>query len=411
MTSDPEPDPQPDPQPGSSFADVIVVAAGTSSRMAGIDKLAAVVGGRPLLAHAVAAIAAAPEVGRIVIVTSRDRVDALTSADWLPPNVLAIVPGGDRRQESVHLGFAALEGAPAVAGRPTVVLVHDGARPLVPTSLVSAVAHEARVHGAAIPVLPVGDTIKRIAADGSVANAGDRALLAAAQTPQGVRADVLRTAYEAFPADGPTTFTDEAALLEACRIAVHAIPGDERNFKVTLPGDLGRVRAALGDTAARVGYGTDSHPFGPGDGLALGGLVLDRAPRLSGHSDGDVVLHAVADALLGAAGLGDLGRIFPAGPETPRGIASSELLRDVSGRIAAVGLAVTSLDCTIVAGRPRLADRLPAIGERIAAILGIEVTAVNVKASTGNLDGMEGAGRGISAHVVAVLVARSVAGA
>lgn len=407
------------------FADAIVVAAGSSSRMAGVDKLAAIVAGRPLLAHTLAAIAAAPEVRSIVVVTAPERVAALATADWLPSNVLAVVAGGGRRQESVERGFAALAGLDDDddAAPDRVVLIHDGARPLVPVELVSAVALAAMAHGAAIPTVPVGDTIKRIGPDGTVMNAGDRADLAAAQTPQGIRADVLRAAYDAYPADGPATFTDEAALMEACRIEVHALPGDERNFKVTLPADLVRARTVLGDepwragaargpstgAAPRVGFGTDSHPFGPGTGLAIGGIVLDRAPRLSGHSDGDVVLHAVADALLGAAGLGDLGRIFPAGPETPRGIASAELVTEVAGRVSAANFAVASLDCTIVAGRPRLAASLPAIGERIAAILAIDPAAVNVKASTGNLDGMEGAGRGISAHVVAVLMPRPAA--
>ncbi len=399
--------------------------------MGGDDKLAAPVAGRPLLAHALGAIAAAPEIRSIVLVTAADRVADLASADWLPSSVVAVVAGGSRRQESVERGFAALNRQDAdgetagAAAQARVVLIHDGARPLVSTELVSAIARAAREHGAAIPIVPVGDTIKRIDPAGTVTNAGDRDELAAAQTPQGVRADVLRAAYEAFPPDGPPTFTDEAALLEACRIAVHAIPGDERNFKVTLPADLSRVRVALGDESARlgaasgtagtcaprVGYGTDSHPFGPGTGLALGGLVVDRAPRLSGHSDGDVVLHAVADALLGAAGLGDLGRMFPAGPETPRGIAGVDLVGAVARRVAAGGLVVTSLDCTIVAGRPRLAARLPAMGERIAEILGVPPETVNVKASTGNLDGMEGAGRGISAHVVVVLARGSAADA
>jgi len=406
----------------SPFADVIVVAAGTSTRMAGLDKLDAVVGGLPLLAHALRSVAAAPEVRRIILVTSHERIEAVSRAAWLPPKVEFLVSGGKRRQESVWRGFEHLLANPSADGgaEPEVVLVHDGARPLVPPELVSAVALAARAHGAAIPVVPVGDTIKRLAPDGTVVGAGDRADLGAAQTPQGIRTDVLRGAYGTFPADGPQTFTDEAALLEACRLPVHAIPGSERNLKVTLPDDLGRVATAIGARApgepgpavaqVRVGYGTDSHPFGPGSGLVLGGLVIDRAPRLSGHSDGDVVLHAVADALLGAAGLGDLGRIFPAGPETPRGIASADLLGEVIRRIAAAGLIVSSLDCTIVAGRPRLATSLPAIGDRIAAILGVEPGVVNVKASTGNLDGMEGAGRGISAHAVAVLTRSADAG-
>ena len=407
--------------------------------MGGRDKLAEVVDGRPLLAHAVAAVAAAPEVDRMVIVTAADRVASIASAAWLPDTVVAVVAGGSRRQESVRLGFDALNGAASTplrfptglakpgAERPRpvadrrVVLVHDGARPLVPTALVSAVARAAAEHGAAIPVLPVGDTIKRVGVDGTVTDAGDRSELAAAQTPQGIRSDLLRMAWDAVPADGDRTFTDEAALLEACRIAVHAIPGDERNFKVTGPGDLDRVRAAVADAASvgpgaatvtsRTGFGSDAHPFGPGSGLVLGGVVVPAVPRLSGHSDGDVVLHAVADALLGAAGLGDLGRIFPAGPETPSGIDSAELLGEVVRRVRATGLRISSLDCTIVAARPRLASILPAIGDRIATLVGVDAANVNVKASTGNLAGMEGAGRGIAAQVVVVLGASNGSGA
>jgi 2-C-methyl-D-erythritol 4-phosphate cytidylyltransferase/2-C-methyl-D-erythritol 2,4-cyclodiphosphate synthase len=393
---------------GAPFADAIVVAAGSSSRMGGIDKLAVVVAGLPLLAHAIRAVAAAPEVRRIILVTSNDAGEELSRAAWLPPEVQLIATGGGRRQESVATGFehALLNEDAEGRGDPEVILVHDGARPLVPTGLVSAVARAARVHGAAIPVAPIGDTIKRLTADGLVVGAGDRAELGAAQTPQGVRTELLRAAVARFPAGSPETFTDEAALLEACRIPVHAIPGDERNFKVTVPADLARVEQAIGAPVAgvRVGTGSDSHPFGPGDGLALGGLVLDGAPRLHGHSDGDVVLHAVANALLGAAGLGDLGQLFPAGRETPRGIASSELVSSVVGRVGAAGFRVASLDCTVVAARPRLGPVLGDMAGRIAGLVGTDPTSVNVKASTGNLDGMEGAGRGISAVVIAVLV-------
>ena len=189
---------------------------------------------------------------------------------------------------------------------------------------------------------------------------------------------------------------------------------------MTQPADLARVAAVLapvaplagaaadtaprdGDRAIRVGLGTDSHPFGPGDDLALGGLRVPGGPRLHGHSDGDVVLHAIADALLGGAALGDLGRLFPAGPETPRGIASAEMLDGVRERVIEAGWAVDGIDATIVAGRPKLAPHLPAMAARIAEILGIDVGAVNVKASTGNLDGADGAGRGITATAIATL--------
>jgi 2-C-methyl-D-erythritol 4-phosphate cytidylyltransferase/2-C-methyl-D-erythritol 2,4-cyclodiphosphate synthase len=402
------------------FADAIVVAAGASSRMGGTDKLEHAVGGRPLLAYAVAAIAAAPEVRRIVIVTATDRVEPVRTADWLPASVRAVVAGGARRQESVAAGLEALEAldtTSAIAGPDApldddpaadrVVLVHDGARPLVSPALVSRVVHAAAAHGAAIPVLPLAETLKRLDGD-EIGETIERDGLATAQTPQGVLRSVFRRALRQVPAAGPATWTDEAALLEACRIAVHAIPGDPSNLKVTLPGDLDRVDAIITARSAapnvRVGLGHDSHPFGPGSPLALGGLTIDGAPRLSGHSDGDVVLHAIADAILGAAGLGDLGGMFPAGPRTPRGIASSTLLGEVVWRAAVAGLVVANLDVTIVAARPRLADLLPAIGRRVAELLGIDAVSVNIKASTGNLDGREGAGRGISAHAIVSLV-------
>jgi len=390
-------------------ADAIVVAAGSSTRMGGSDKLAAVVGGRPLLAWTLEAVAHSSSVAHIVVVTAGPRVGEIAAAAWLPDIVSAVVAGGERRQDSVAAGVAALPEGPGSA----VILVHDGARPLVSADLVDAVARAASVHGAAIPVLPVVDTLKRVG-DGRVSGTVERSGLVAAQTPQGVRRDVLADAYAAFPPGGPNTWTDEASLLEACRIPVHAIPGDAANLKVTLPDDLERVAAALarggrtvGSAAAgpavRVGIGDDEHPFGPGSPLALGGITIDAAPRLHGHSDGDVALHAVCDALLGAAGLGDLGRTFPPGPATPPGIAGAALVAECLRRVQAAGYSPLSVDVTIIGARPRLAARLPEMRDAIAGLLSLPADRVNVKASTGNLAGEEGAGRGISARAVAVI--------
>jgi 2-C-methyl-D-erythritol 2,4-cyclodiphosphate synthase len=172
------------------------------------------------------------------------------------------------------------------------------------------------------------------------------------------------------------------------------------------PGSAARAgRLTAGRTAAgRIGLGTDSHPFGPGEPLALGGLRIDGAPRLAGHSDGDVALHAVADALLGAAGLGDLGRLFPADSRTPAGTDSRSLLATAAESARAAGWITSNVDVTIVAARPRLGALLPAMEESIAAAIGVDASVVNVKASTGNLGGSEGAGRSISASAIAWLV-------
>lgn len=392
------------PTPPTPF-DAIVVAAGVSRRMDGLDKLTARIGDRPLLAWTLDAIAAVPGVGRVVVAVTGDRVEETAGASWLPPCVVAVVPGGGRRQESVACAFDALD-----APDDRVVLVHDGARPAASPALIGAVASATAAHGAAIPVLGVTETVKRIA-DGLVAETVDRAALATAQTPQGIRAGLLRAAWTSFPPDGPREFTDEAALLEAARIAVHAIPGEPTNLKVTVPADLARAAATLGapmpeqgasGTPVRIGLGADSHPFGPGEPLVLGGVEID-GPRLHGHSDGDVALHAVADALLGAAGLGDLGRLFPADASTPRGVASTKLLAEVVARVRAAGHTPSSVDLTIVGARPRLAAHLDAMRDAIAAVVGLAPGAIDVKASTGNLAGMEGAGRGISAQAVVVI--------
>jgi 2-C-methyl-D-erythritol 4-phosphate cytidylyltransferase/2-C-methyl-D-erythritol 2,4-cyclodiphosphate synthase len=385
-------------------ADAIVVAAGMSRRMGGRDKLEARIAGRPVLEWTIDALLRTPGLERVVVVTAPGRVAELPARASLPDAVVAVVPGGARRQDSVAAGFAALEElAPAPDDR--VLLVHDGARPLVSAALTARVAAATAAYGAAIPVVPVAETLKRVTGD-LVEATVDRTSLVTAQTPQGVRRGILREAYRRFPPGGPDEWTDEAALLESCNIPVRAIPGESSNLKVTLAADLLRAEAALlGRIRPLLGYGSDSHAFGPGEPLALGGISIPGAPRLHGHSDGDVVLHAIADALLGAVALGDLGRIHPAGPETPRGIASGELLRSVVGRLAEVGYRPASIDVTIVAARPRLGGLLDDMRAAIAGLIGLGPERVSVKASTGNLAGMEGAGRGVSAQAVAVVEA------
>ena len=240
--------------------DAVVVAAGASRRMGGRDKLDAELLGRSILRWSIEVLAEAG-VERIVVVTSPWRIPDLAAAPWLPGCVVAVVAGGERRQESVAAGVAALaETAPpepalpgpanrgAAAGRSpgldSVILVHDAARPLASAALVRAVAEATASHGAAIPVLPVTETLKRLDGD-VIGETVDRTDVVAAQTPQGVRRSLLERAYAAFPPDGPETWTDEASLLEACRIPVHAISGEATNLKVTVPVDLERARAML----------------------------------------------------------------------------------------------------------------------------------------------------------------------
>lgn len=391
--------------------DAVIVAGGESRRMAGVDKLVAPLLGRPVLAWSIEAVAG-PDIDRIIVVAPGERL-AWLSAEPLLRDRIEIRPAGPRRQESVAAGVQATS-AP-------LVLVHDGARPLATPHLAARVALAAGRFGAAIPVVPVVETVKRLGRgrhlDGRrVAGTVPRESLALAQTPQGFRRELLEGAWSERPPDGRATWSDEAALLEEVGVAVHAIPGESTNLKVTVPEDLGRAASILaarlgeiGPAAAswRTGFGQDSHPFGPEWGMALGGIHIAEAPALLGHSDGDVALHAVADALLGAAALGDLGRLYPAAEPSTAGIASSRLLGDVIALLGRSGFEPRGVDVTIVGARPHLgSSRLEAMRATIAKVLGLPLEQVSVKASSGNLGGDEGAGRMLSARAVATIQRR-----
>lgn len=388
------------------FADAVIVAAGASSRMNGVDKLAEPLLGRPLLAWSVEAMAGAESVDRIVVVTRAEQVEELRTADWLrnlAEGRLDVVAGGETRTDSVRAGVDATEAS--------VVLVHDGARPLASSSLIDSVADAAAKHGAAVPAVAVADSVKRASA-GQVQGSVDRAGLIRAQTPQGARRELL---VDAFDRAAGAAYTDEAALLEAAGVAVTTVPGEAANIKVTDSADLEIVRAIASARSGRggtgavaaFGFGEDTHGFGPADGLMLGGLVIADAPRLYGHSDGDVVLHALATAVLSACGLGDLGRVFPPSDSATTGIASTVMLEEVTQRATEAGWRVDRAQVSLVGSRPRLgATRLDEMGRRIAALVGVESDHVAVVASTGNLAGAEGAGRVMRATALVTVIRR-----
>jgi len=377
------------------FADAVIVAAGSSSRMGGVDKLAEPLLGRPLLAWSVEAMARTESVNRIVLVARADRVNALRSAEWLESaggGRAEVVAGGERRSDSVRAGVAATQAS--------IVLVHDGARPLASPALADSVAFAAAEHGAAVPALAVFDSLKR-ATDGSVQYAVDRDGLVRVQTPQGARRDLL---IDAFAASGSEAYTDEAALLEAAGVRVATVPGETANIKVTDNSDLEIVRAIAASRTGvadpgsrsepvRFGFGEDIHGFGPGHGLMLGGVLIGDAPRLHGHSDGDVVLHALATAILAACGMGDLGRMYPSSDPSTSGIDSATLVAEAARRAADAGWVVDRAQVAVVGARPRLGTRLDDMRSVIARLVGAEEDSIAVTASTGNLSGPEGAGR------------------
>src|SRR5512141_43060 len=366
------------------YADAVIVAAGGSTRMGGVDKMSEQLLGRSLLQWSVEQMAAAQSVGRVVVVARPERVDELAATPWL--SAATVVAGGERRSDSVRAGVA--------VATAEVVLVHDGARPLASPALADAVAAAAARHGAAVPVLPVVDSLKRD--HGTTLGATvDRDGLVRAQTPQGARRALL---LDAFAAAGDEAFSDEAALLESRGVPIATVPGEPANLKVTEPADLELVRAiaagrysAGGDEAGfHFGLGQDSHGFGPDDGLWLGGVLIPDAPRLYGHSDGDVVLHALANALLAACGLPDLGRVFSSTDAATAGIASSHLLEEVVRRAEQAGWRVGRAQVALVGARPKLGGRwLDEMRGRISQLLGLEVEDVALTASTGNLNGAE----------------------
>ena len=367
------------------FADAVIVAAGGSTRMGGGDKMAEGLLGRSLLQWSVDNMAAAGSVARVIVVARPDRVADLAAQPWL--SRATVVAGGERRSDSVRAGVT--------AATADVVLVHDGARPLASPALADAVANAAAQHGAAVPVVRVVDSLKRDKGE-TLGESVERDALVRAQTPQGARRQLL---VDAMAAAGDEAFSDEAALLESRGIAIATVPGEPQNIKVTLAQDLEMVRAlARGSAEARVGLGQDSHAFGPDLGLWLGGIQIEAAPRLYGHSDGDVVLHALATAILSATGNGDLGQLFPSDDSRTTGIASSNLLRHAVTMANQSGWAVESAQVSLVGARPKLGGHwLDQMAANVAGLLALNRDSVAINASTGNLSGDAGAGRVITA--------------
>lgn len=407
--------------------DVILVAAGSGSRMGGTDKSLITVAGAPLIRWSLETFEAHPLVRRVLLVTAEDRLTSYGALTWLPSKVTQILAGGDTRPASVRAGLMALRDAPGE--RADVIAVHDAARPGLSRALLDRLFASCKGDASA-PSLPMSDSVATVRGRGEtrvMAGPLPRETIAVVQTPQcfsGAHLDRMIGEMGTLLAEGETP-TDETSVLNRIGVPVHLVDGDPRLRKLTDPSDLPLIEALLAsDTNSvqgrlasiaailgkdenlarlRLAVGDDVHPVGATGELRLGGLQFPGSPALTGHSDGDVVLHAVADALLGAANLGDIGRLFPATDATLRGADSGELLREVARQTAAAGLVPHWLDLTITARGPRLADHLPQMGGRIAELVGLPANSISVKASTGNLIGEEGAGRAV--RCVALLLA------
>jgi 2-C-methyl-D-erythritol 4-phosphate cytidylyltransferase/2-C-methyl-D-erythritol 2,4-cyclodiphosphate synthase len=374
----------------------LVVAAGQGSRFGGpLPKQYLPLAGATVLRHAVSALANHPRIAEVlVVIRPEDR--ALFEHNVTGLTVRPPVGGGATRQDSVRLGLEAL--APRCPDR---VLIHDGARPFPDEALVDRIIDGLDRAAAVIPCLQLSDTIKR-AENGAIRETIDRSSLWRAQTPQGFHFDAILAAHRVAVG---RRLTDDAAVAEAAGLAPLVVAGSEDNLKITTPRDLTAAERLLAARLAdvRVGQGFDVHPFAPGDHVSICGVKIPHAMSLAGHSDADVGLHALTDAVLGAIAAGDIGMHFPPSEPRWRGAASDQFLRHAADLVRAQGGVVAAVDVTIICERPRIAPYHAAMVERVAAILCLATNRVSVKATTTEKLGFTGRGEGIAAQAVATV--------
>ena len=388
----------------------IIVAGGSGERLGRKGgKQLAPVAGRPVLSHTLEAFERCALVDGIVVVAHPDRLAEYRAAALDPlgrSKVVALVGGGDTRQASVAAGLAAVPSTAAV------IIVHDGARPLVTPELIErtirALEEDPALDGVAVGHAAF-DTVKRVGGDGIVQRTEDRGPLWSSQTPQTFRADRLRAAYAAAEVSG-VAGTDDAALVEQAGGRVMMIEGPRENLKVTVPDDVPLVERLLqarsGEAMVgelRIGTGYDVHAFAEGRPLVLGGVEIPYGRGLAGHSDADVLVHALMDAIVGALREGDIGRLFPDTDEAYRGISSIELLRRVGALMADRGYRLVDADTVVVCEQPRLASYREQMRARMAEALGCDLDRIGVKATTTEGLGFTGRGEGIAAQAVVVL--------
>lgn len=373
----------------------VIVAAGRGTRAGGdTPKQWRLLAGQPVLAQALTAFRAAG-VARIVLVLHPDdmgRAAALQSPD------LSLVAGGESRIGSVRNALEALAHEP-----PKHVLIHDGARPLVSPRLIVAVLRALETAPAAAPALPVTDALWR-GADGKVCGTQPRDGLFRAQTPQGFAFAAILAAHRAH--SGPAE--DDVAVARAAGLDVAIVGGEEENLKLTWPEDFARAEAILRGRAAqmdiRTGNGFDVHRFGPGDTLWLCGVALPHERGLQGHSDADVGMHALTDAIYGALAEGDIGQHFPPSDPQWKGAASRVFLEHAMGRVAARGFRLTHADVTLICERPKIGPHADAMRAALAGIMDVEAGCISVKATTSERLGFTGREEGIAAIATATLV-------
>lgn len=385
-------------------AAAVIVAAGRGERLGGaLPKAFVPLAGAPLVLHAVRRVAQSPAVSHIVVVVGNadvERASALVRTHQVS-KVTSVVAGGAHRQASVLAGLAHV-------GRAPVAVIHDGARPLVTPEVVTAVVTSAEETGAATAAVPVRETVKYVEGT-AIERTLDREHLWIARTPQAFRTEILRQAHQRANDEG-FLGTDDAVLVERLGHKVRIVEDAPQNLKITVPSDLALAEMYLHAGRApqtRAGIGYDAHRLVHGRPLRLGGVLIPSPRGLLGHSDADVLAHAVMDALLGAAGLGDIGQHFPASDPAWKDADSVELLRRVTAMITDAGRRIAHVDAVILAEEPRLAPHFRSMSERLAEAMGIAPASVSIKATTTEGLGAIGRGEGIAAQAVATVEANA----
>jgi 2-C-methyl-D-erythritol 4-phosphate cytidylyltransferase/2-C-methyl-D-erythritol 2,4-cyclodiphosphate synthase len=367
----------------------LIMAAGKGERLGGgVPKQYRLLGGKPVLRWAVESLIRHPAVGSTRVVMGAGQQEmALAALEGL--EVGAMIEGGPERADSVRAGLASISD--------DAVLIHDAARPFCPPAVIDQLVAQLEYFDGAAPVLPVGDTLAK--SGESLGEPVDRRGLVRVQTPQAFRLDALRQAYAAWRGVGPT---DETTVLHAAGKTVGTVGGDPALDKLTTPADFDRaVHWLAGRLSPRTGMGFDVHAFA-GDGpVMLGGVAVPHSRGLAGHSDADVVLHAITDALLGAGGLADIGEHFPPSDPTFEGVSSDRFLAHAAQLLRDRGAIIDHVDCTIIAEEPKVGPHRSAMRQRIADIAGLSLDQVSIKATTTEGLGFTGRREGIAAQAVA----------
>jgi len=380
---------------------VVVVAAGRGLRAGGgVPKQYRKLGGEPVIRPTLNAFLGHPHVGLVQPVIHGDDLDIFDAATAGLSRLAPPVCGGATRQASVRAGLEALAEA-----SPELVLIHDAARPFLSAALIDRAIEAARTHGAAVPAIAIADTVKRVDAAAIIVETLDRGSLRVVQTPQAFGYGLIRDAHRRAAAAGRYDFTDDAALAEWAGHKVSVFEGESGNVKLTTGDDFARAEilrgAALSDI--RTGNGFDVHAFAEGDHVMLGGVRIAHSRGVTGHSDADVALHALVDAVLGALAEGDIGEHFPPSDPQWRGASSDRFLAFACERVRARSGVIAHLDVTIVCEAPRIGPHRDAMRARVAAIAGIPSSRVAVKATTSEKLGFTGRGEGIVAMATATV--------